>query len=47
MYEILAFPYKAEVANQSISAAFNYAATPPDFRKDLKSDRCSPPPSGI
>lgn len=31
MYEILDFPYKAELASQSVSAAFEYAATPPDF----------------
>lgn len=31
MYEILDFPYKAEVACQSVSAAFKYTATPPDY----------------
>lgn len=31
MYEVLDFPYKAEVANQSVDGAFEYAATPPDF----------------
>jgi len=31
MYKILDFPYKAELASQSVSAAFEYAATPPDF----------------
>jgi hypothetical protein len=31
MYEILDFPYTAEVAKQKVSAAFEYAATPPDF----------------
>lgn len=31
MYEILDFPYKAEVAGQSVSAVFEYVATPPDF----------------
>ena len=31
MYEVLDFPYKAELASQSVSAAFEFAATPPDF----------------
>ncbi len=31
LYEVLDFPYKAELASQSVSAAFEYAATPPDF----------------
>ena len=31
MYEILDFPYKAEIANQTISAAFEYEAGPPDY----------------
>ena len=31
MYEVLDFPYKAEVASQSVDSAFEYAATPPDF----------------
>lgn len=31
MYEILDFPYKAEIANQAISAAFEYDAGPPDY----------------
>lgn len=31
MYEILDFPYKAELASQSVSAVFEYVATPPDF----------------
>jgi hypothetical protein len=31
MYEVLDFPYKAEVASQSVDGAFEYAATPPDF----------------
>jgi hypothetical protein len=31
MHEILDFPYKAEVASRAVSAAFEYAATPPDF----------------
>lgn len=31
MYEILDFPYKAELSGKSVSAAFEYAATPPDF----------------
>lgn len=31
MYEILDFPYKAELASQSVSAAFKYVATPPDY----------------
>jgi len=31
MYEILDFPYKTEVANQAIAAAFEYEAGPPDY----------------
>jgi len=31
MYEVLDFPYKAELASQIVSSAFNFAATPPDF----------------
>ena len=31
MYEVLDFPYKAELASQSVSSAFNFAANPPDF----------------
>lgn len=31
MYEILDFPYRAEVAKQRVDGAFEYAATPPDF----------------
>jgi hypothetical protein len=31
MYEVLDFPYKAEVANQSVVGTFEYEATPPDF----------------
>lgn len=31
MYEILDFPYKAEIASQKVDGAFEYAATPPDF----------------
>lgn len=31
MYEVLDFPYKAEVAGQRVDSAFEYAATPPDF----------------
>jgi hypothetical protein len=33
MYEILDLPYRAEVASHSVSAAFEYAATPPDFEE--------------
>lgn len=36
MYEILDFPYKAELANSSVSAAFEYAATPPDFSEGFE-----------
>ena len=31
MYEILDFPYKAEIANQAIWATFEYEAGPPDY----------------
>ena len=31
MYEVLDFPYKAEVAEKRVDSAFEYAATPPDF----------------
>jgi hypothetical protein len=31
MYEVLDFPYKAELAAQRVSAAFEYSATPPDY----------------
>lgn len=31
MYDVLDFPYKGYVANQSVSAAFEYSATPPDY----------------
>ena len=31
MYEILDFPFKAEIANQAIFAAFEYEAGPPDY----------------
>lgn len=36
MYEILDFPYKAEVASQRASAAFEYAATPPDYEEGFE-----------
>lgn len=36
MYEALDFPYKAELAAQSVSAAFEYAATPPDFSEGFE-----------
>lgn len=36
MYEILDFPYKAELAGKSVSAAFEYAATPPDFSEGFE-----------
>lgn len=36
MYEILDFPYKAEVANRSVSGAFEYSATPPDFEEGFE-----------
>ena len=36
MYEILDFPYNAEVAGQSVSAAFEHAATPPDFSEGFE-----------
>lgn len=39
MYEIIDFPYKAEVANQSVSVAFEYAATPPDYREGFEERR--------
>lgn len=31
MYEILDFPYKAEIADQAINSAFEYEAGPPDY----------------
>lgn len=31
MYEILDFPYKNEIANQSIHMKFEYVASPPDY----------------
>lgn len=36
MYEVLDFPYKAELAAQSVSAAFEYAATPPDYSEGFE-----------
>jgi hypothetical protein len=36
MYEILDLPYKAELASERISAAFKYAATPPDFSEGFE-----------
>jgi hypothetical protein len=36
MYEVLDFPYKAELAGNSVSAAFEYAATPPDFSEGFE-----------
>jgi hypothetical protein len=36
MYEVLDFPYKAELASKSISAMFEYAATPPDFSEGFE-----------
>lgn len=36
MYEVLDFPYKAELAAHSVSAAFEYAATPPDFSEGFE-----------
>jgi hypothetical protein len=36
MYEILDFPYKAELAVQTVSAAFEYAATPPDYSEGFE-----------
>ncbi len=31
MYEILDFPYRAEIANQAINAVFEYEAGPPEY----------------
>lgn len=31
MYEILDFPYKAEIADHAVSNTFEYAADPPDY----------------
>jgi len=31
MYEVLDFPNKAELASESVSAAFEYVASPPDY----------------
>lgn len=36
MYEILDFPYKAELASKSVSAAFEHAATPPDYSEGFE-----------
>jgi hypothetical protein len=36
MYEVLDFPYKAELAGDSVSAAFEYAATPPDLSEGFE-----------
>jgi hypothetical protein len=36
MYEILDFPYKAEVASRSVSDAFERLATPPDFEEGFE-----------
>lgn len=36
MYEVLDFPYKAELASQSISAVFEFVSTPPDFWEGLE-----------
>jgi hypothetical protein len=36
MHEILDLPYRAEIANHSISAAFEYAASPPDFEEGFE-----------
>lgn len=36
MYEVLDFPYKAELAAQSVSSVFEYAATPPDFSEGFE-----------
>ncbi len=31
MYEVLDFPYKAELVSQKVSAAFEFEATPPEY----------------
>ena len=36
MYEILDLPYRAEIASHSVSAAFEYAAMPPDFEEGFE-----------
>ncbi|MEQ5837783.1 hypothetical protein [Marinobacter sp. NFXS9] len=36
MYEILTFPNNIEVANNRISAAFEYAASPPDYSEGFE-----------
>ncbi|MFN3809598.1 MAG: hypothetical protein ACK4S6_03175 [Roseateles asaccharophilus] len=36
MYEVLDFPYKAELAAQKVSAAFDYSATPPDYSEGFE-----------
>lgn len=36
MYEVLDFPYKAELAARSVTAAFEYAATPPDYSEGFE-----------
>lgn len=36
MYEVLNFPYQAELAGREVSGAFEYAATPPDFSEGFE-----------
>lgn len=36
MYEVLDFPYKTELADSIVSAAFEDAATPPDFSEGFE-----------
>lgn len=36
MYEVLNFPYKAELANESVSAAFEYLAAAPDYSEGFE-----------
>ncbi|RQM58637.1 hypothetical protein [Aeromonas enteropelogenes] len=36
MYEVLNFPYQAELAGREVSDAFEYAATPPDFSEGFE-----------
>lgn len=39
MYEVLDFPYKAELSKNSVSAAFEFAATPPDYSEGFDERR--------
>lgn len=36
MYEVLDFPFQGEIANRHVAAAFEYAASPPDFSEGFE-----------